>query len=302
MAKKLKDRLAELNNLGLAGDERTQYLAKSLQAKSNFLVANAARIIAREDITELENELILSFERLLKTPLKSDPSCAAKIAILETLISLGSKEIGIYLKAIKYIQLEPIYGAKEDTAVKLRATAAYGLIKSNYYGVINELAALLADKEIQARAAAISALANCNALAVVPILRYKAIIGDPSSRVLSACFDSLLALEPYESRDFVAQFLDKSILIAETAALSLSEARIEGSLQILTNSLEKTIDKDLQKTIITAIAMLRCEPAIDYLFSILENEKAYADDAIIALKLFGDEDIFKRLEPFKVFI
>ena len=299
MAKKLKDRLAELNNSNLAGDERAQYLAKSLKDKSNFLVANAARIIARENITELENELILSFERLLKNPLKSDPSCAGKIAILETLISLGSKEIEVYLKAIKYIQLEPVFGAKEDTAVKLRTTAAYGLIKSNYYGLINELATLLADKEIQARAGAISALANCNALAVVPILRYKAIIGDPSSRVLSACFDGLLALEPYESRDFVAGFLDKSILIAETAALSLGEARIEGSLKVLTNSLEQTIDKDLQKTIITAIAMLRCEPAIDYLFSILENEEPYANDAIIALKLFGDEDILNRLEPFQ---
>ena len=297
MAKSLKDKLFELNNLSLSREDKTQYLAKALKDKSNILLANVARIIAREDIKDLETELISSFERLKHNALKIDPSCAAKTAILEALISLDCQEHELYLTAIKYIQLEPVFGGKEDTAVKLRVLAAQGLIKSNYYGVVNELAALLADKEIQARAAAIWALSNCNSLAAVPLLRYKAMLGDNSSRVMSACFDSLLLLEPNDSLAFVADFLDnKSIMTAETAALSLGQARHEASLGYLKNSLEKAIDKDFQKTIITAIAMLRNEPAIDYLFEIIKNQEIYADEAIIALKSFGDKDILDRLE------
>ena len=297
MAKRLKGRLFELNNLSLCGQERSDYLAKNLRDKSNLLVANAARIIAKEALEDLETELIANFERLLKSPLKSDPGCAGKTAILETLISLDCSEHKIYLKAIKYLQLEPVFGGKEDTAVKLRVLAAQGLLNSNYYGVVNELAGLLADNEIQARAGAISALANCNSLAAVPILRYKALIGDKSIRVLSACFDSLLALEPHESRDFVASFLeDKSALVAETAALCLGEARIEGSLEILAKSLEKAVDNELQKTIITAISLLRSESAIDYLFELIKKQEINSSDAIAALKLFADQNILDRLE------
>ena len=128
MAKSLKDKLFELNNLSLSGQERSDYLAKSLRDKSNLFVANTARIISKEALKDLETELIANFERLLKNPLKSDPSCAVKTAILEALISLDSSEHRIYLNVIKYLQLEPVFGGKEDTAVKLRVLAAQGLL------------------------------------------------------------------------------------------------------------------------------------------------------------------------------
>jgi len=299
--RKLKDKLDELNNLQLSGQERIDYLAKILADKNNFLVAAAAKLIAKENIKELTQELKTSFERFLQKPIKTDPSCAAKQAILEALINLDSRETELYLKAVRYTQLEPVWGGHEDTAVKLRTLGAYGLVKSNYTGLMNELAGLLADKEISARVAAISALRNTNAMIAVPLLRHKALIGDPSVRVMSACFDALLALEANESRDFVATFLtSEELVIAQSAALALGEARIEGSLALLTQAYENTVLSELQQTLCTAMATLRNDEAIAYLFEIVKKDDFNSAGAINALKMLDDAEILQRLEQIQI--
>ena len=299
--RKLKDKLDELNNLQLSGQERIDYLAKILADKNNFLVAAAAKLIAKENIKELTQELKTNFERFLQKPIKTDPSCVAKQAILEALINLDSRETELYLKAVRYTQLEPVWGGHEDTAVKLRTLGAYGLVKSNYTGLMNELAGLLADKEISARVAAISALRNTNAMIAVPLLRHKALIGDPSVRVMSACFDALLALEANESRDFVASFLtSEKLVIAQSAALALGEARIEGSLALLTQAYENTVLPELQQTLCTAMATLRNDEAIAYLFEIVKKDDFNSADAINALKMLDDAEILQRLEQIQI--
>ena len=295
--KKLKDKLDEINNLQLGGQARIDYFSKALADKNNFVVAAAARKIAKENIKELSDLLVVNFARFLHNSLKTDPSCAAKIAIIQALIDLESRETESYLKAIHCVQLEPVWGGHEDTAVKLRTLAAYGLVKSNYPNLMNELAALLADNEIAARVGAISALKNTNAMLSVPLLRYKALIGDQSMRVVSACFDALLALAPNESRDFVASFLhNKDLIIAQTAALALAEAGIEETAELLIDAYEKSLQRDMQKTLCTAMALLRDDKAVDYLFNIIENEAFDAQDAINSLKILQDDNILARLE------
>src|SRR5438093_736437 len=68
----------------------------------------------------------------------------------------------------------------------------------------------------------------------IPLLRYKALVGDADPQVLTECFAALLALAPSDSLAFVAPFLrhgDEAV--SESAALALGQSRLEGAFPIL---------------------------------------------------------------------
>src|SRR5205807_656482 len=113
---------------------------------------------------------------------------------------------------------------------------------------------LLADSEKVARVAAVQALGATGSMAAVPLLRFKARVGDKELEVTWECFTALLQLEP-ESVEFVAEFLragDEAI--CEGAALALGEARRPEAFEYLRDRIPFLRPGSLQDAVLLAIS------------------------------------------------
>ena len=291
--KKLQVGLAELEELRAdpRSPEAISKIREALSGTNNHLAAAAARIVGEYKLEGFEDLLVQAFVRFMENPLKTDKGCAAKKAIAEALFQMGSHQDDLFLQGVRHVQMEPVYGGKEDTAAELRYVSAMGLVSTGYPDVLLELAHLLADNVLDARIGAIRAIAHARQDASVPLLRFKALIGDEDARVLYESFRALLDLSPESSLLFVASFFDhQDPPVAESAALALGESRLPGALDVLREGWENTLDHDLRRFLLLAIAMLRYEEAIDFLLSLVADEsQGIAQDAIEALEMFQED-------------
>jgi HEAT repeat protein len=299
--KSLEESLVEIRALRghPTSEESIQQLQKGLSDKSNHVVAAAAEIASELWIEDLEEALVEAFDRFMIDPLKTDPGCAAKAAITEALYRMDAYQQELFLRGIRHIQLEPVYGGKEDTAAKLRVASAMGLVGMGYPAVMVELVYLLADSELDARLGAIQAITNSRQEGGVPLLRFKALIGDEDPRVLLECFNALLSISPAESLEFVGDFLKgENVPVCEAAAVALGESQLDGAFELLRIGLGNTLDSGLRKAILLSIAMLRDQEAIDFLLFILADEPAsIAQDALFALEMYRDDrSVWNRVE------
>jgi hypothetical protein len=261
-------------------------LRKVLTGRSWHAIAKAAEIAAEYELAVLVPELAAGFRRLLVQPLRSDPGCGGKAAIANALYRIGAPERDIYLTGIRHVQLEPVWGGKVDTATGLRGTCALALVRMQYPDYLAELADLLADREAPARKMAAQALGYSENPAAVPLLRFKALIGDEDPQVLTECLLAVLQIAPHTAIDFVAQFLDRSES-AEAAALALGASRRHEALALLTAWWERTFDAALRRSALLAIAMLKHDDAIAYLLAhIAESAPPHARAALDALAVY----------------
>ena len=296
----LQGELAELKAIGQdpQSAEAIHKLEKALCGSSNHLAATAARIVGESDLVRFEDLLVESFWRFMDNPLKTDKGCIARKAIAEALFQMGSHQEGLFLEGIRHVQLEPVCGGKEDTAAELRYVSAMGLVRAGYPEVMLELAQLLADVELDARIGAVRAIAYARQEAGVPLLRFKALTGDADARVIYECFRALLDLTAEEALPFVASFFThEDPAVAESAILAIGESRLAGALGVLREGWENTLDQDVRRFMLLAIAMLREEDAIDFLVSLIAEEPpGIARDAIKALEMYqGDERIWGQV-------
>lgn len=259
-----------------------------LRGPSSHAAAQAAAIAGGHEIEALIPDLVAAFERLLEDPIRRDPGCAAKEAIADALYRIGAAEVGVYLRGIRHVQLEPVYGGRADTAVQLRGTCGLALVRIHHPDYLLALAELLADKEAPARRIAAQALGYSENPAAQPPLRLKALIGDEEPQVLSECLLALLAVAPEASLEFVAGFLTRQPPeAAEAAALALGGSRLPGALPLLRTWWENTFDPTLRRSALLAIAMLKRDEAIDYLLEhVAESAAQHASAAIEALALY----------------
>lgn len=263
-------------------------LRRVLAGKSSHAAATAADIAGEAELVALVPELAAAFERLLVEPLRRDPGCTAKAAIANALYRMGAAETAVYLKGIRHVQLEPIWGGKADTATGLRGTCGLALVRVHYPDYLSELADLLADREAPARKLAAQALAYSENPAAVPLLRLKARVGDDDPQVLSECLLALLAIAATGALEFIAGFLDRpEPEVAEAAALALGGSRLRDALPILTAWWERTFDPSLRRSALLAIAMLKHEDAMRYLLAHVATAPVpHARDALRALALY----------------
>lgn len=299
--RRLEENLAELNNLRAdpTSGPAIARLRKALAGKTHHLAAEAARIAGEFEIQQLEGDLVSAFERFMVNPSKADPGCAAKTAIAEALYRIGCHQENLFLRGIRHIQLEPVYGGKEGTAAKLRVACALGLVRMDYPEVMLELADLLADAKLDARIGAVRAIAYAQQDAGLPLLRFKALVGDEDIRVLYECFGALLKLSPESSMPFVAGFLhDDDLAVCEAAAIALGESRLAQAFDALKTGWEKAPDPALRRTELLAIAMLRHEQAVDFLLSLVADASpAIASDAVAALGMYQrDEGLWRQVQ------
>jgi HEAT repeat protein len=230
-------------------------LRRVLRGRYSHAAAKAAEIAGEHELHVLVPDLVAAFDRLMDDPLRTDPGCTAKAAIAEALYRMGAHEGGLFLRGVRHMQMEPVYGGRADTAGPLRGACAFGLVRIGYPDALIEVTELLADPEAPVRQMAAQALAYTESAGAVPLLRLKALIGDEEPQVLMECLLALLKIAPAPSMEFVERFLNSpTVEIAEAAALALGSSRFVEAVPVLRGWWERVREPALRRAGLLALA------------------------------------------------
>lgn len=274
-------------------------LVKSLRTGTGHVVATIADALDESD-TRLLDLLPEAFARLLEDPTKRDPGCRGKVAVAKALDRTEQRAFEVFERGARYVQNEPVWGGKVDTAAELRGVCGMALVHARHPRALVEVALLLADREHVARIAGARALAvSGDRLAAEPLLRLRIAIGDTESEVLGECFAALLELAGVEAIDDVAAYLrDPDDAIAQAAALALGGSRLPGVLAVLRAADESLVGGRTRATRLLAMALLRDADAWAYLLGLVaKGSRAEAEDAVRALLTFRhDEELTARVQ------
>ncbi len=279
-------------------EARARVLA-ALDGKSGMLVAVASEAVVGGDEEDpvvdrpLLERLPAAFERLMIDAVQRDPQCRGKVAIAKTLRRAEAEGDEVFLRGVRHVQMEPVWGGRVDTAAELRGVCLMAMIEGHHPRAMVEAAHLLADPELAARTAAARAL-GCSGRAEVaePLLRLRVQVGEDEAEVLGECFAGLLQLAPGPSLDYVAGFLGaREEVVAEAAALALGESRQSAALAPLVEQAGRSVGKGRRRVVLLAIALLRTEEAWSYLVTLVEQGPvSAAAEAIEALAAFRHDE------------
>ena len=299
-APSVEDRLADLARLGKLPDspEVRSQLRKHLESKVSLIAAAAADAVRHIEDHDFGADLVAAFRRFMIDSAKTDKGCVAKTALVRALLACQCDEEEIFRAGIRHVQLEPTWGGRADTAARLRALSALGLVQTGSPDAMNELAVLLADSEPDARIGAARALANCGPTAE-PLLRFKVLTGDTEPAVVAECLNGLMSSAPSASFTFIAGFVDPRYpSLYEHAALALAESRLPEAFALLKEKWTSTFSREFREALLLPISLTRSEEAFDFVISILESgDLRIATAAIAALSICrGDPAIRRRAE------
>ena len=297
---------AEVERLNLLREatpsEAAAPLQKALSDRVNLIVAKAAKIAAEMRLEDLVPDLLRAFDRLFEKPVERDPQCWGKNALSKALVVLNHREAAPFLRGVRHIQMEPVWGGEADTAATLRGTCALALpscVDIARSEILRHLVDALADKALPVRSDAARAIAQMEGDEAILLLRLKARLGDPESEVTGQVFDYLFQLEHDQALPFVAEFLQPKLgPVAEEAALALGSSRLPGAAPLLEQSFARQRDPDFRQVLLRAISSTRQPPALDFLLNMVRNAReADALCAIEALALHRDSaDIRRQVE------
>ena len=300
-SRKLEELTTELNQIRSdpTSADGQAVLSRIIGSKQGVVVAQAAQLVSEFEMHALIPDLAIAFERFMIKPANSDPGCRAKQAIADALYRLEYREESLFLRGIRHVQREPVWGGQVDTAPQLRGTCALGLVRMNYPNVMIELTDLLADPEQEARIGAARAISYSENPLGVALLRFRIKVGDTPA-VLGECIAALLDLSAHDGLSLAATCLESgrkdsdprdAIETAEITALALGESRLPAALPLLRDWWKRTSHGDLRQTGLLAIATLRQDEALQFLRLILaEGAPQDARLALEALGLYQNDD------------
>ena len=275
-------------------------LREALAQRGNYLAAKAADLSRDLRFTELIPDLVAAFDRFFANPLKTDPQCWAKNAISKALAALEYEEADVYLRGMRHIQLEPVWGGQSDTATTLRATCALALVPCRSLSetqLLNYLLELFADKEKSVRAEAARAVASVGSPAAALLLRLRAVLGGDEPEVVGACFSGILSIEGTAAVPWVSRFLATADDAAAEAALAIAADRSAAAFAALRDRFLEEHDPWFLGVLLSAIALTRQEAAIDFLLALVRTRSRHAEAAIDGiLRSMPSPDIVKQLE------
>jgi hypothetical protein len=264
-------------------------LAAALGDKHFSVVAKAAKLAASGLHYDLCAPLAAAYRRLTDKPVKNDPNCIAKKAVLRALVELDFADVAFYEACLRYKQMEPVWGGTVDTAAEIRSAAAMGLVASGHSRALVAVVPLLHDPEPDGRLGAVRAIACANPREAELLLRAKIIGGDAEPAVVGECFEALLDLEPDESLAFVAGYLTHADnALREVAAIALGGSRLDGALTHLTATWDDPLlAPELRNALLRAAALHRSEAAFDWLISLAAGGgKRVAAEVVEVLALY----------------
>jgi len=289
-------RLKQLRDVPHSADV-VRELRAGLGDASGFVVAQAAELVTEANGAELTANLLAAFDRLMVDPVKRDKLCKGKIAIAEALNRIEYPKIDLFLRAVRYVQMEPVWGGQQDSAGPLRAACGFGIVRLDRLCAPLLLVDLLADPERPVRVAAAQALAHCVASTALPLLRLKARLGDTEPEVTSECFSSLLQMGAADAVPFIVEFLEaRDDGVRGAALLALGESRQPEAFDHLVRFWKRPL-RDLCDETLLAFALLRLPAATDFLLSLIGESPDVSAAAVAALAVLRhDSQVKQRTE------
>ena len=266
-------------------------IRKALKDRHCLLVKQAAEVCEERLSFDLEADLLAAYRRFLKNPIKSDPHCMAKGAIVRALVALDCQNAEFFLAGLSYQQPEPVWGGTEDTAVDLRVSCAMGLVNTTYPRALVKLVTLLNDPYPRARMGAVRAISFTPPLAAEAVLRAKALAGDAEPDVTSDALGALLQVAPGESKVFVLRFLEacRDPVLRESIALTLGESKQDEALDILRTCWDnEPFKREQDNAFLLGAIFHRSEKAFAWLLDVVaEGDRGSARFVIEQLAIYG---------------
>jgi HEAT repeat protein len=274
------------HSLAIAEVER---LRRALGHENNYLVAKAARVVAEHAMVELLPEVRVAFDRFFVDPIKVDPQCWAKNALVKALVRLECRESAVFLKGLHHAQEEPVWGGQSDTAGALRAACARALVgckELSSFELLDILLIPLVDPDKTVRTAAVRAISEVGGRSAALLLKLRVLVPKGDPEVLGACFTALLGMDGADRRQMiplVTSFLDEGEEAAAEAAYALAETHDEAALAALIQRRQKATGGWFGSVLDNAIALTRMRDGIAFLLRVIESEPRRAASAIEAL-------------------
>lgn len=260
-------------------------LSEALQDPVNLITARAAKVAADLQLIALGPELIRAYERLFTGGPKKDPQCAAKIAIAKALKELGWTEAAPFLRGVKHVQFEPVWGGQADSAAPLRATCVLALSQCTdipHGEIVRHAVDAIADPFAVVRSDAVRALAHTGDHTCALLLRMKARLGDEDVRITGEALEASIALDGDAGVALAKEFLDHARdEVQDEAALALGASRHPAAIQALIERWQTVPHSHQSPVILRALGIAREEGANAVLLECLR--KRGPEEAVAAL-------------------
>jgi len=296
-----EDQIAALDALRQGPEEaRADALPKALGHRNNFIVGKAADLVREFGLRDLAPELLAAFDRFFDDAVKTDPQCWAKNALSRALAAMEHQDEQVFLRGMRHIQMEPVWGGKSDTAGTLRATCALALVQCRSLterDLLAHLVELLADKDKSVRAEVVRALEQVGSPSAVLLLRLRAILGADEPEVLGACYAAILRIEGVRAVPWVRRFLSTGDDNAAEAALAIAGTHSPEGFDALRESFAHGGDPWWRSALLSAIALTRQDAALEFLLELVRAESLDAEAAIeVVLRSMPSPDVVQRIE------
>ena len=296
-----EDQLAALDALRQQPAEAcVEPLRKALANRNNFIVAKAADLVREFRMSKLIPDMLNAFDRFFDNAVKTDPQCWAKNAISRALVAFEHQEPEVYLRGMRHIQNEPVWGGQSDTAGTLRATCAVALVQCRSLtdaALLTHLIELAGDKDKAVRTEAMRAIEQVGSPPASLLLRLRAILGADEPEVLGACYSGILRLEGAKAIPWVARFLATADDHAAEAALAIAGTHSPEGFEALKEYFTKANDPWWRSVLLSAIALTRQDAALEFLLDEVRKESLSAETAIEAiLRSMPSSETVKQLE------
>jgi len=291
--------LRALRGLGLTAGVNAA-LKNALTDRVNVVVAKAAQICGDRQAVALIPDLKRAFERFFESD--KDPQCWAKNALAKALKDLSVQESSVFLRGVRHVQNEPVWGGQEDTATVLRGACAMALVQCTDIPrdeTLRLLVDALSETAATVRMDAAAALAQMDGREVALLLRLKARLGEKDPRVTGQVLEALLQIEGKAALQFVGEFLEcANEEAAEEAALALGASRMPEAVALLRETWEKWQTRRPGSALLRAMSASRLDQAIEFLIDLIKQGRQHdAEDALHALALNkGTEEMVSRVE------
>ena len=304
MTNKLEDRIERLRQLRSASSdtEAVQLIRKGLSDRSNLVVAEAARAAAELRLSSLIPDLLDTFGRLFEDPIKTDPKCWGKAAIVKALVQLEYSESAPFVRGSRHVQMEPVWGGHEDAAPQLRANCYLALVQASdltRFNLLSNLVDAMTDPADPVRVEAVRALHQLGGDDAILLLRLKARIGDQRPLIVGHVFDALLSLEQDRSVPFVAEYLNSAnSAVRDEAALALGSSRLAAAFERLIAIWKEATSESFAGVVLRAISSSCRTEAIEFLLDLVKTgSPRQAKAASEALEIHKDSpEILSRLK------
>jgi HEAT repeat protein len=296
-----EEQLAALDSLRqLPPEACTEPLRKALAQRNNFVVAKAAGLVREFHLAQLIPELLLAFDRFFENPIKTDPQCWAKNAISRALAGFEYQGTAVFLRGMRHIQLEPVWGGSSDTAGTLRATCALALVQCRSLveaDLLAHLVELMGDKDKAVRVEVVRAIEQVGSPSAALLLRLRAVLGSDEPEVLGACYSGILRIEGASAIPWITRFLASGDDPAAEAALAIAGTHSPQGFETLRERFAEESDPWFCSVLLSAIALTRQDAALEFLLDQVRTESLQAEAAVEAiLRAMPSDEIKNRLK------